>query len=117
MPSCSIGMLMPSIGVTDRAAGAELAFLGAAFFVLFLAVEVAFFFGAALLAAGFFLGGGFAGIGMVMPGMCIWAAAGTASGKSASALAAMSNLDFTVFLRRRRRRAERAASPFRSYCW
>jgi hypothetical protein len=32
---------------------------------------------------------------MVMPGMCICAAAGAASWASASALAAMSNLDFT----------------------
>jgi hypothetical protein len=50
-----------------------------------------FFFGAGFFAAGFF----FSGIGMVMPGMCICAAAGAASWASASALAAMSNLDFT----------------------
>jgi hypothetical protein len=55
------------------------------------ALVAAFFFGAAFFAAGFF----FSGIGMVMPGMCICAAAGAASWASASALATMSNLDFT----------------------
>jgi hypothetical protein len=60
-----------------------------------------FFFATVFLAAGFLAGGflaaGFAGIGICMPGMC-WccAAAGAASGASANALAAMSNLDFTT---------------------
>jgi hypothetical protein len=54
------------------------------------ALPAGFFF-----AVGFFAAGFFSGIGMVMPGMCICAAAGAASWTSASALAAMSNLDFT----------------------
>ena len=58
---------------------------------------VPFFFGAAFFAEGFFFAAGFAGIDMVIPGMCgCCAATGAASRASARALAAMSNLDFTM---------------------
>src|SRR4051794_23982124 len=88
---CSIGMVMPAIG-------ASAAFgLATAFFAGVFVTAAVFFFGAAFfLTAGFFAAG-FAGIGMVMPGMCMCCvAAGAASWASASALAPISSFDFTT---------------------
>ena len=80
---CSIGMVMPSIGL---AAG----FLVGAFFV-----PATFFLGAVFLAEVFFAAGFFfSGMGMVMPGMCICAAASPGKTRP-NALAAASHPNFT----------------------
>jgi hypothetical protein len=98
-------MLMPSIGVLFDAgeawprwgatflAGAAV-FLGADFLetAFFVALVAAFFW-----AVGFFLAVGFAGIGIVMPGMCMCCAVtGAETVASASALAASNNGVFTM---------------------
>jgi hypothetical protein len=106
VPCCewSIGIVMPGLMVElpDGAWPACIApgfrvaadgffaapFFAAAFLVGFFAV--AFFFGVAFFVAGF------AGIGMVMPGICsCFAATGVATATTANALAAANNLIFT----------------------
>ena len=70
---------------------------------------------AAFFGAGFFFAAGLAGIGMVMPGICIWAAAGAASWASASALAAMSNLDFKMISPVKEATRETRRLPIRAF--
>src|SRR5438270_2151635 len=83
---CFVGMVMPCIGF------AAAFFAGAAVF--------AFLCGAAFFLAGaFFFAAGFAGIGMVMPGMFICAAAGAETLASASAPAARCSSTLTINLR------------------
>src|SRR5690349_15095332 len=76
------------------------------------------FLAAGFLTAGFFAvvcfpGAFFAGIGMVMPGMCICAGTGVGRAASESALAARKNLVFTSVLRMawRRRVGDASVTP------
>src|SRR3954451_1078366 len=92
-----MGMIMPCIGLAVACCA------GAAGFV--------FFFGAAFFFAGaFFFAAAFAGIGIVMPGMFICAAAGAGRLASASAPAARYSSTLTINLRGRGGAAPNGAS-------
>ena len=92
MPSMGEGFLVAGAWTWPACCGDD--FSGACF--------VANFFLVGFFAAGFFFGAGFfapglAGIGMVIPGMCmLCAAAGVETTANASALAAANNFIFTL---------------------
>jgi hypothetical protein len=89
-------MDMPSVRIGFFAAGACAAWGAAPLFVAAVFLVAAFFAADFFLAGVFFTAGFFfSGIGMVMPGMCICAAAGAETAPSASALAAANRIVFT----------------------